>query len=211
MNNIMKRTALVLVALCATGAEARESAEQALWKTQEIQFTYRGYSTTYDCQALRAKVSQLLAAAGARHDTSVQSDACEVVHAVGGAPAQLVLMRLKVTSPAIATSQAEAEVAGAESRRELLKRLGKTSVPTTQFPALWVEGDLARAANAKLRASDCELLEQFADQVLPKMAIKEQRMSSCSSSSHRLKKPSLRIITLLPAPEVDAAESVARK
>lgn len=207
MNAFVGRAACALLSVFAIAAAARGESEQALWRTQEISFTYRGYMTMYDCRSLSTKVSQLLFAVGARQGTTVRAESCAVMQPFGGAPAQMASMRINVTSPALATAEAKADLAKHSSRRALLNRLGVQSAPEEAFRAFWSRLDLARIDRARLRASDCELLQQIADQVLPKMAITVENMNSCSMSPHRLSKPTLKVLALLPAPEVDAMES----
>jgi hypothetical protein len=207
MNAFVGRAACALLSLFAIAAAARGESEQALWRTQEINFTYHGYTTIYDCRTLSTKVSQLLFAAGARQGTSIRAESCAVMQPFGGAPTQMASMRINVTSPTLATAEAESDLARDSGRRALLNRLGVQSVPSAAFPAFWGSLDLARIDRANFRASDCELLQQIADQVLPKMAITVENMNSCSMSPHRLSKPTLKVLALLPAPETDATES----
>jgi hypothetical protein len=207
MNSIIGRAACVLLSPFVIAGAARAEGEQALWRTQEINFTYRGYTTIYDCRTLSTKVSQLLFAVGARQGTSIRAESCAVMQPFGGAPTQMASMRINVTSPTLATAEAESALARDSSRRVLLNRLGVQSAPEEAFPAFWGRLDLARIDRARFRASDCELLQQIADQVLPKMAITVENMNSCSMSPHRLSKPTLKVLALLPAPETDATES----
>jgi hypothetical protein len=204
MNAIFRHAILVLLCLCAISAMAGGNTEQALWRTQEINFIYRGYMTTYDCRTLSTKVSRLLLAVGARQGTSVKTEACNVVQPFGGTPTQLATMRLSVTSPARANAEMKSEIARDSSRRTLLSRLGVQIAPAEEFLAFWASMDVARIEHPTFSASDCELLEQFAAQVLPKMAIAVEYRKSCSSSPHRLSKPTLKVLALLPMPPADA-------
>lgn len=45
----------------------------AVWKAQQVNFEYRGYSTTYSCRSLEDKLTMILRTVGAREDVQLRS------------------------------------------------------------------------------------------------------------------------------------------
>lgn len=210
---ISKRMRILGVLLClAVAPLARAEPHSAAWKMQDVRFVYRGTLTIYDCEILGSKVRQILDAVGAHESTRVQTESCNVLQPTGGAPAQVVSMRIHLTAPALATAELAAEQASAAARNELLKRLGAQPLALDEFPAAWIERDLSNMRGLKITAGDCELLRQVHEQLLSRLAVRVLRSDrSCSSSPHRLRRPVLKVLALMPLPHADAITQLIRK
>ena len=189
---------------------AHAESQRALWKTQQIRFVYRGYTTMYACSVLEAKVRQILGALGAQDGTKVDAQHCNVVHAASTAAMQTASLQIDVVSAAPATPELKNTLASQSSRRELLSRLGVEQATADEFPAEWHGVDVASLRQIRLTAGDCELIRQLRDQVFPKLAIQVIASDrSCSLAPHRLREPRLKVLALLPATQPDALPSDA--
>src|SRR5690348_15117674 len=49
---------------------------QAGWKTQEIRYSYTGFTTAYDCDAAEDRIRAILRALGAHEQTRVMAQGC---------------------------------------------------------------------------------------------------------------------------------------
>lgn len=177
----MRRFETVLAAACAlgllgagTGVGAEELA--ARWKAQQVQFRYAGFTTDYTCDGIRYKVRRLLLAAGAKDDAAVQVSCA-------GEPSEPqpfhnVTLGFSVAIPA--------EVG-----------------PTTEtFPATWREVELRPGSPRGLGAGECELVEQFRDQVLPLFTVRNVEDNlRCVPKQLSPGQPDLRFSVLVPAAE----------
>ncbi len=118
----------------------------AVWKEQHVSFFYMGRTSRYSCDGLRDKVRAMLLELGARRDLSITAVGCEdaakrVLHIVFSAPAL----------PQAAAKPLRAEDLAAVNAR---------------FEPFTITSDAFR----NMGAADCELVEEFAHQVLPKLA-----------------------------------------
>lgn len=208
MNAIKKSCVLGILLSLAMSPLAFGEPHVAMWKSQDVRFIYRGYVTTYRCQILGSKVRAVLHAIGAHESTTIQAESCNVLQLAGGAPAQVASMRITLVSPALATPELRAELASTAARAELLERFGARSRLDTEFQAVWQQRDLA---SLRMDSGDCELLQQLREQVLSKLAVQILgRDGPCSLSPHRLRKPTLRVLTLLPVPHADTINGFVR-
>ncbi len=193
-------------------AALADETEPALWVSQEIHLVYRSQLTLYECASVRRKVMSILHALGAHASTDVRLQSCNISQPAGGPPSQLVSMQIHVLSAAPATAQLRAALAKRQSRRELLERLGARTSPPEEFTAVWRRVDLTADRELRLGSSDCELLEQLTQQVLPKLSVKVlARERFCSQSPHRLRKPTLKVLALKPAPHADSVSALGRR
>src|SRR5688500_6960165 len=87
MMRIGKSRALMFAAVCGSmllpsvGHSAEESASssapvQATWKTQEIRYSYTGFTTAYNCDAAEDRIKAILRALGAHEQTKVSATGC---------------------------------------------------------------------------------------------------------------------------------------
>jgi hypothetical protein len=154
MNTLRKMTILAAVSLCPALLVSQTcSADQpatptahdpATWQKHEYSFAFMGFTSTYSCDGLADKLKALLIAAGARGDAKSQAGAC----ASGfGRPdkfarASLVFYTL---SPAGTGTASDAK----------------------PVDAVWLPVALSARSPRQLALGDCELVEQFRNNVLP--------------------------------------------
>ena len=138
--------ALVGLMFAASGRSAGPdtgSATRAVWKEQHLSFFYMGRTSRYSCDGLRDKVRAMLLDLGARRDLSITALGCE------GAAAQ-VRRGSMGPSLTIVFSSLHAGDLGSVSAR---------------FESFSITSD----AFHNMEIADCELVEEFAHQVLPKL------------------------------------------
>jgi len=141
-----------LVIPVSAWADAAESgvapgdAQPAVWAPQELHFVFMGFTAHYSCDGLRDKVERVLGELGARDGFKVDYAGCS---APFGKPDPFpgVRIRMQTLQPAGANEKS-AEIVGAHWRRVDL-HLDKDPV--------W-------------EATDCELLEQIRQKILPLFA-----------------------------------------
>jgi hypothetical protein len=138
-----------VLALGTTGPAAADvpaaPAEQtAVWQTKDLVFSYQGFTTRYTCDGLRDKLRQVLLLLGARDDLTVFPSGCLGEGRVNPYPA--VQIHLTVLQP----------VSGA--------------APAGAMPAQWLPVNLI--AFDALEDSDCELVQQIKDNLLPLFAVR---------------------------------------
>jgi hypothetical protein len=138
----------------AESAAAPGDAQAAVWAPQELHFVFMGFTTHYSCDGLRDKVQRVLGELGARDGFKVDFAGCS---APFGKPDPFpgVRIRMQTLQPAGANEK-NAELVGAHWRRVDL-HLDKDPV--------W-------------EASDCELLEQIKQKILPLFAARNVDFAS---------------------------------
>jgi hypothetical protein len=150
MNRFRKIAALGCVALPALLSSHRSLADDASarepgsWQKHEYSFTFMGFTSTYSCDGLADKIKLLLIAAGARHDVKSQPGAC----ASGfGRPDKFARADLSFYT---------------------LAPLGGAA-PSDGKPVdgSWRPVAIAERSPRELQTGDCELVEQFRNNVLP--------------------------------------------
>jgi hypothetical protein len=179
---------------------AQPETVQAMWKTQEIQFAYMAFTTSYNCDALETKLENVLRTVGAHEQTRVDVRGCEFNRVSRNS-----FVRVTAASPVLATPEQKAEVAKDKSREELLKKLGvKSEIDRDEFPAVWKKIDLSRDRTLGLQPGDCELLEHLRDRIFPKLAVKVvQDEVRCTPNHLPLTTPKLEVSALVKAPSPD--------
>jgi hypothetical protein len=192
--------AAALVAVCAllsTGAsvadEAAGRADQAAathtpgsWQRHQYSFAFLGFTSTYSCDGLADKLKKLLLAAGARADVKSTPGAC----ARGfGRPDKFA--RANLTFHTLAPLGNDAAVAPVDG--------------------IWRPVVLANRSPRELAIGDCELVEQFRDQVLKKMFTTRNIASQTTCIPHQQSGSviDLRFDSLVAAPPAGAAPPIA--
>jgi hypothetical protein len=128
----------------ASSADDPSARERGVWQKHEYSFVFMGFTSTYSCDGLADKIKVLLLAAGARHDAKSQAGAC----ANGfGRPDKFA--QASLTFYTLAPSGAD------------------TPPGTTQVDAVWRPVSFADRSPRELSTGDCELVEQFRNNVLP--------------------------------------------
>lgn len=149
---------LLLIALpwCAGGAETGAPLA-AVWKEQRLDFLYIGQTARYSCEGLRDKMRALLLDLGARRDLKVSVVACdETANGIGRRP---IGPRLGIvfSSPALPDGTAKPP------------HLGDPAGVEARFERFTLTSDAFR----NYGIGDCELVEQFTRQILPKLVTRD--------------------------------------
>ena len=138
----------------AESAVAAADAETAVWTPKELTFVFMGFTAHYSCDGLQDKIRHVLGQLGARSDFKVDYYGCSSPFGTPD-PFPGVRIRMHVLQPAAADNKS-AELVGARWQRTSL-RLDKDPV--------W-------------EASDCELLEQIRQKILPLFATRNVDFAS---------------------------------
>ncbi|HWW30632.1 MAG TPA: hypothetical protein VNY80_11490 [Steroidobacteraceae bacterium] len=124
----------------------------AVWREQRLDFFYMGRTSRYSCDGLRDKMRALLLDLGARRDLKVSAIGCdESAPRLAGGPAGPNL-RIIFSSPALPEATLKPLHAG----------------DLAPVDARYQPFTLASDAFRNFGIGDCELVEEFARQVLPK-------------------------------------------
>jgi hypothetical protein len=129
----------------------------AVWKEQHLSFTYSGRTSRYSCDGLRDKVRALLLDLGARRDLRIAAIGCERT-------AQLVPLVYSGPSLTIVVSMP----ALPDAKPKPLHR-GDLMAVDARFEAFTITNDVFR----NLGMPDCELVQEFARQILPKFVTRD--------------------------------------
>jgi hypothetical protein len=140
----------------AAAAPAAGNPTAAVWKEQHVEFVYMGRTSRYSCGGLRDKMRALLLDLGARRDLKVVPLGCDDYDRPGASSGA---SRLKIvfSSPALPD-------AGAKPLHE-----GDLAATDARFEKFTITGDAFR----NMGVGDCELVQEFAHQILPKLAVRE--------------------------------------
>ena len=133
------------------------SAEPGVWQEHQVELAYMGFTSHYSCDGLQTKLQLLLRQLGARADAKVSAFGCDRGF---GTPSRFprATMKFATLQPADAGNAAAA------------------ATPATTVPGVWRAVQLAPHRPFSLEDGDCELMEQFRDQVLPLFATRDQQL-----------------------------------
>ncbi len=191
---------LGLVGLLAAAGARADDATPAVWKTQEIQFNYFGFTTTYTCDGLRDRVRAILRAVGADKDLQLTTWGCGALDR----PTRLPSLRIALSTPVPATPENIADISRlaadqAADKKSSRKQLSHAAT-TDQFPAVWKTVDF-RKSNVQARSGECELMEQLRDQVFKKLSVRiVDDHLNCIPNQISIGQPDLKVAALVPAP-----------
>jgi hypothetical protein len=158
---VVRQTALAAVALvipvwagAADTAATPTDARSAVWTPKELTFVFMGFTAHYSCDGLRDKIQHVLGELGARSDFKVDYYGCSSPF---GSPDPFpgVRIKMQVLQPAGANDRS-ADVVGAH----------------------WQRVDLHLDKDPVWEASDCELLEQIKQKILPLFATRNVAFAS---------------------------------
>ena len=194
--------AIGYITIAAPGAAVADAPEQcerveAVWKAQQVNFEYRGYSTAYSCRSLEDKLELILRTVGAREDVQLRSYACD--EGIGIARFQISLQ-----SPVVASEENVRELTTHDPKGELVARVNGEKLPSAadlpRFMAVWKTVSFARDRRMRLERGDCELVQQLRRQILPRMSVHIVKDNvRCSSSMGNIGPPRLTVSALVPA------------
>jgi hypothetical protein len=130
----------------------------AVWKERHVEFFYAGRTARYSCDGLLEKVRAMLLDLGARRDVKITPLRCadtERMHGDGGGS------RIKI----VFSSPAQPEAAD--------KPLHKGDLVATdaRFERFTITSDAFR----NLGIGDCELVQEFTRQILPRLMVRDVR------------------------------------
>jgi hypothetical protein len=131
------------------------SSMPAVWKEQHLEFSYVGRTARYSCEGLRDKVRSLLLDLGARRDLRVSLYACDESESLRGA---YIGPRLSLvfSTPALPDASAKPQHTG-------------DLIPVN---ARYEPFTLTSDAFRNYGVGDCELVEEFARDILPHLSIR---------------------------------------
>jgi hypothetical protein len=196
---------LFIATLCGSllplASQAAESSApvQATWKTQEIRYSYTGFTTAYDCDAAEDRIKAILRKVGAHEQTRVMAQGCTL-----NRPSRNFFVTITTAAPVPLADAPKAETT--TSRDELLKRLGVASAKLDEtFPAEWKTIELSRDRKLDLEPGDCELMEGLRDHVFPKLGVKiVADQVKCIPRQVSIQTPELTVSALVALPKPDA-------
>jgi hypothetical protein len=125
---------------------------ESVWVERRISFDYMGFTTAYNCDSVREKLIDLLRLAGARRDLKVTTSGCDLPNLHVSA---LVHAHLHFFSPALSNAEPNA-----------------STLPVVPAMAHWLPVKIAPDHPRSIARGDCELVEQFEQQVLNNFAVR---------------------------------------
>ena len=131
----------------------------AVWKEQQLRFFYLGRTSRYSCDGLRDKVRAMLLELGARRDLRIEALGCE------GSAAQ---SRLGAPGPSLNIVFSAPALLDAKGKPP---RAGDSGALVARFETFTITSDAFR----NMGIADCELVEEFAHQILPKLVTRHLR------------------------------------
>ncbi len=126
----------------------------AVWKEQHLTFSYMGRTSRYSCDGLRDKVLAMLMDFGARRDLKITPMGCVDTRPSTRAGYISPSLALVFSAPALPDPTAQPLHAG------------DLAAVDARFEPFTLTNDAFR----NLTLADCELVEEFARQVLPKLS-----------------------------------------
>ena len=133
----------------ATPVQSGGKPVAAVWRERHIDFVYFGRTTLYSCDGLRDKVRAMLLDLGARRDLKIDTIRCETED------------RLSIAffAPALPDSSVKP------------LRAGDLTATVARFVAFTITSDAFR----NMGLADCELVQEFTRQILPKLVTRDVR------------------------------------
>jgi hypothetical protein len=163
----------------------------AVWKEQHLEFSYMGRTARYSCQGLRDKMRSLLLELGARRDLQVALLGCDESAPLGRG---YIGPRLSLTFSSPALSDAAAKP----------PRAGDPAAVQASYQPFTLTSDAFR----NYGVGDCELIEEFAREILPRLSAKNVKQDitcvpyQASGSRFLVRGEILRAVMLGQAPKI---------
>jgi len=183
----------LMVAMSALPAGADTGSPMAaVWKEQHMEFFFVGRTSRYSCDGLRDKVRAMLLELGARRDLRIVAFACEDTDRHLARSTLNPGLSIVFSSPAFPDTSAKP------------LHSGDLAAIDARFEAFTISSDPFR----NLGIGDCELVEEFAHQILPKLVTRELKQDiSCVPYQESGNRYLVRgeIFRALPQGERDAA------
>ncbi len=141
-------------ATAAESAALPADAQPAVWTQKELTFVFQGFTAHYSCDGLLDKIRHVLGELGARSDLAVTYYGCSSPF---GRPDPFPGVRIKM---------------------HVLQPPGANDQSTDTVGAHWRRIDLHLDKDPVWEASDCELLEQIKQHILPLFATRNVDFAS---------------------------------
>jgi hypothetical protein len=151
--------AILTAAAAAAAAAADNTAVPAVWKEQRIDFVYFGRTSRYSCDGIRDKLRAILRNLGARRDIKAVVVPCDDFGGPQPLPTRSPTVHLVFSAPSMPDATAA------------LPHPGDPAPLDAHFEAFSITADAFR----NMEPGDCELVEEFVRQVLPKLATRNVR------------------------------------
>jgi hypothetical protein len=127
----------------------------AVWREQHLNFFYMGRTSRYSCEGLRDKVRAMLLDLGARRDIRITALGCEGADAARARPGSLgPSLNIVMSTPVLPDASAKP------------LHPGDPAAVDARFEPFTITSDAFR----NMGIADCELVEEFSRQILPKLA-----------------------------------------
>ncbi len=131
----------------------------AAWKEQRLNFYYMGRTSRYSCDGLRDKVRAMLLDLGAQRDLRITALGCEEPAARARLGSLGPSLGLVFSTPTLVDAAAKP------------LHPGDLGVVNARFEAFTITSDAFR----NMGIADCELVEAFVRQILPKFVTRDLR------------------------------------
>ena len=141
-------TLLLLPILCVSAPESLHGS----WQRRDVSLEFNGFMQAYACDELKEKLEILLKASGARNDIGIKTSCRDQDRPSEGARAQMSFFTMALPADVPANAATTPEAGNVASRWKLTR--------------------LRYGSPSDLKVSDCELLAQFRDQILPLFTIR---------------------------------------
>lgn len=151
-----QRLAAQVLGAPASGDTVAGTRVLAVWKEQHLHFFYLGRTSRYSCDGLHDKVRAMMLDLGARRDLKVAALGCADYGSVSprsGTPSLNIVFSALVPADPTAKPARDGDLAATDARFE----------PFT----------IASDAFRNMSMGDCELVEEFARQILPKFVTRD--------------------------------------
>jgi hypothetical protein len=125
----------------------------AVWKEQHLRFFYTGRTSRYSCDGLRDKVRAMLLDLGARRDMTITALGCEYTAARTRLGSLGPSLNVVVSTPALPDANLKPS------------HKGDLGLVDARFETFTITSDAFR----NMGAADCELVDEFVHQILPKL------------------------------------------
>lgn len=189
--------ALLGVLLCLSGraAERGEEEVEAIWHVQSLPLEFSSGEVFYNCDALKKKIENLLAAVGAHPSMIIEASCSKSLGFVD--PVERVKARIALATPVVANEENVRAATTFDERRKLLARMQNAPLPTAtniqRFMAVRRSIQLNEAPEVRFDAGDCEMLRALINQVFPKIDVHvEQTKFLCAQA------PIIEVSALVP-------------
>ena len=223
---------LLSLVLLATGAQAAaqepavsQEPVTAVWKKDEVLFTYQSSIAIYSCDTLKGRVASILYAVGARPDLEIKVTGCSQSVVPMDTPAidrsrrtpatasgtsylprtdlqQVSTVHVLLSMPVEMTPEVIEELKADKSRRELISRVTGNPIPRFDDPIPFAAERRIVTISYKtvgIEAVECELLDQLVTSSFRNLGLRVVRRGySCDRHRTSNIRPTLDVEALVP-------------